>query len=517
MLEKLKQEVYEANMQLPKLGLVSFTWGNVSGIDREKGLYVIKPSGVPYDELKPEDMVVVNLKGEVVEGDMNPSSDTPTHTYLYNHFPKIGGIVHTHSPWAVSFAAANMDVPALNTTHADTFYTDVPAADALTKEEIEEDYEGNTGKTIVRTFNHEEDEEAKFAQKNEKYYHSAWLAQFFSILIFPFMNCIKNVGYLLVAVIGAVQIIHGQITLGNVQAFLQYTNQFSQPLTQVANLSSTIQQTIASAERIFEVLDAPEMDERILKDQPLPGHDQPKIEFKDVQFSYNDEPLIQDFNLKAPTNHMVAIVGPTGAGKSTIINLLERFYDVKGGHIYLDGHDTRTMTRSQLRTHIAMVLQDTWLFKGTIFDNIKYGREDATEEEVYQAARLAYADSFIRELPAGYQTVLDESASNISQGQRQLLTIARAFLANPEILILDEATSSVDTRTESLIQNAMNDIQQNRTSFVVAHRLSTIRNAEQIIVMNHGRIIETGNHQTLMAKQGFYADLYNSQFLGNQI
>lgn len=373
------------------------------------------------------------------------------------------------------------------------------------------------GQTIVRTFNHEEDEEAKFAQKNEKYYHSAWLAQFFSIQIFPFMNCIKNVGYLLVAVIGAVQIIHGQITLGNVQAFLQYTNQFSQPLTQVANLSSTIQQTIASAERIFEVLDAPEMDERILKDQPLPGHDQPKIEFKDVQFSYNDEPLIQDFNLKAPTNHMVAIVGPTGAGKSTIINLLERFYDVKGGHIYLDGHDTRTMTRSQLRTHIAMVLQDTWLFKGTIFDNIKYGREDATEEEVYQAARLAYADSFIRELPAGYQTVLDESASNISQGQRQLLTIARAFLANPEILILDEATSSVDTRTESLIQNAMNDIQQNRTSFVVAHRLSTIRNAEQIIVMNHGRIIETGNHQTLMAKQGFYADLYNSQFLGNQI
>ena len=264
------------------------------------------------------------------------------------------------------------------------------------------------GQTIVRTFNHEEDEEAKFAQKNEKYYHSAWLAQFFSILIFPFMNCIKNVGYLLVAVIGAVQIIHGQITLGNVQAFLQYTNQFSQPLTQVANLSSTIQQTIASAERIFEVLDAPEMDERILKDQPLPGHDQPKIEFKDVQFSYNDEPLIQYFNLKAPTNHMVAIVGPTGAGKSTIINLLERFYDVKGGHIYLDGHDTRTMTRSQLRTHIAMVLQDTWLFKGTIFDNIKYGREDATEEEVYQAARLAYADSFIRELPDGYQTVLDE-------------------------------------------------------------------------------------------------------------
>lgn len=373
------------------------------------------------------------------------------------------------------------------------------------------------GQTIVRTFNHEADEEAEFAKKNEKYYHSAWLAQFFSILIFPLMNCIKNIGYLLVAIVGAIEVIHGRVTLGNVQAFLQYTNQFSQPITQIANLSNTIQQTIASAERIFEVLDEPEMDETLSDAKPLPGDDHPKIEFKDVQFSYNDEPLIQNFNLRAPRNQMVAIVGPTGAGKSTIINLLERFYDVKGGHIYLDGQDTRSMTRPDLRKHIAMVLQDTWLFKGTIYDNIKYGREDATEEEVYQAAKMAYADSFIRELPDGYQTVLDESASNISQGQRQLLTIARAFLANPEVLILDEATSSVDTRTESLIQNAMNDLQQNRTSFVVAHRLSTIRDAEQIIVMNHGQIVETGNHETLMAKGGFYADLYNSQFMGNQI
>ena len=380
--------------------------------------------------------------------------------------------------------------------------------------QVEETYAGHT---IVRTFNKEHDEEEKFAQKNHDYYRAAWRAQFFSILIFPLMNFIRNLGYLLVAVGGALAVIRGQITLGNVQAFLQYTNQFSQPITQIANLSSTIQQTVASAERIFEVLDAEEMDNQLVASQPLSGQPVPKIEFKDVRFAYNDEPLIEDFNLRAQTNHMVAIVGPTGAGKTTIINLLERFYEVQGGHIYLDGRDTRSMTRDDLRKHIGMVLQDTWLFTGTIFENIKYGREDATAEEVYRAAKMAYADSFIRELPDGYQTVLNESASNISQGQRQLLTIARAFLANPEILILDEATSSVDTRTEALIQTAMNDLQKNRTSFVVAHRLSTIRNAEQIVVVNHGHIIETGNHDQLMAKNGFYADLYNSQFLGNNI
>lgn len=380
--------------------------------------------------------------------------------------------------------------------------------------QVEETYAGHT---IVRTFNKEQDEEAQFAQKNHDYYRAAWRAQFFSILIFPLMNFIRNLGYLLVAVGGALAVIRGQVTLGNVQAFLQYTNQFSQPITQVANLSSTIQQTVASAERIFAVLDAEEMDNQLIANQPLNEEPVPKIEFRDVRFSYNDEPLIEDFNLRAQPNHMVAIVGPTGAGKTTIINLLERFYEVQGGHIYLDGQDTRSMTRDDLRKHIGMVLQDTWLFTGTIFENIKYGREDASDEEVYQAAKMAYADSFIRELPDGYQTVLNESASNISQGQRQLLTIARAFLANPEILILDEATSSVDTRTEALIQTAMNDLQKNRTSFVVAHRLSTIRNAEQIVVVNHGHIIETGNHDQLMAKNGFYADLYNSQFLGNNI
>ncbi|WP_267200992.1 ABC transporter ATP-binding protein [Limosilactobacillus kribbianus] len=381
--------------------------------------------------------------------------------------------------------------------------------------QVEETYAGHT---IVRTFNKESDEEQKFSKNNHRYYQAAWKAQFFSTLIFPIMNFIRNLGYLMVAVVGAIQVIHGQITLGNVQAFLQYTNQFAQPITQIANLSSTIQQTIASAERIFTVLDEPEMKNDLVSDQPLTTRPVPKVEFDHVDFSYRpEEPLIEDFNLKAPANHMVAIVGPTGAGKTTIINLLERFYEIQGGHIYLDGHDTRSMTRQELRSHIGMVLQDTWLFNGTIMENIRFGREDASDEEVYQAAKMAHADNFIRELPDSYQTVINEAASNISQGQRQLLTIARAFLANPEILILDEATSSVDTRTEALIQNAMNDLQKGRTSFVVAHRLSTIRNAEQIIVVNHGHIIETGNHDQLMKANGFYADLYNSQFMGNQI
>ncbi|MBW3350343.1 ABC transporter ATP-binding protein [Limosilactobacillus reuteri] len=379
-------------------------------------------------------------------------------------------------------------------------------------DQVEETYAAHT---IVRTFNKEQDEEEKFNKENHQYYQAAWKAQFFSSLMMPMMVFIRNLGYLVVVVVGAIQVIHGQITLGNVQAFLQYTNQFSQPIAQIANLSNTIQQTIASAERIFAVLDEPEMSDKVEDIPSLTGKNIPKVEFKDIKFSYTDEPLIQDFNLKAPRDKMVAIVGPTGAGKTTIINLLERFYDPQGGHIYLDGKDTRSMTRDTLRKHIAIVLQDTWLFTGTIFENIKYGNENATDEEVYHAAKMARADAFIRELPDGYQTVLDESASNISQGQRQLLTIARAFLADPEILILDEATSSVDTRTEVLIQEAMNALQQERTSFVVAHRLSTIRKADQIVVVNHGKIIETGNHESLMNKKGFYANLYNSQFAGN--
>lgn len=383
----------------------------------------------------------------------------------------------------------------------------------LLNNHVEENYAGHT---VVRTFNHEQKAIDEFEEQNTNYYKAAWKAQFFSTLIFPMMNFIRNLDYLLVAVVGTIEVAAGQITLGNVQAFLQYTNQFSQPITQIANLTNTIQATIASAERIFAVLDEPEMVDS--KQQLANKTDNgTKVAFHDVAFSYDENPLIKDFNLEAPTNHMVAIVGPTGAGKTTIINLLERFYDVTGGSIYLDGQETRNMTRQAVRQHFAMVLQDTWLFTGTIFDNIRYGRENATREEVYAAAREARADSFIRQLPDGYQTVLDESASNISQGQRQLLTIARAFVADPEILILDEATSSVDTRTETLIQQAMNKLQRNRTSFVVAHRLSTIRNAEKIIVMDHGQIVETGDHDGLIAQHGFYADLYNSQFMGNQI
>lgn len=381
--------------------------------------------------------------------------------------------------------------------------------------QVEETYAGHT---IVRTFNHESDEEKQFAKKNNAYYQVAWRAQFLSSFIYPLMNFIRNLGYVMVAIAGAIGVVARTITIGNVQAFLQYTNMFSQPITQIANLASTIQITIASAERIFAVLDSEEMDNTVVEDHPKTGDHVPEIEFDHVNFAYKaDEPLIEDFNLKAPAKQTVAIVGPTGAGKTTIINLLERFYDADSGHIFLEGHDTRSMTRHDLRSHIAMVLQDTWLFRGTVKENIRYGRNNATDQEVVAAAKMAYADQFIRELPAGYDTVLNEDASNISQGQRQLLTIARAFLANPDVLILDEATSSVDTRTEQLIQQAMNDLQKNRTSFVVAHRLSTIRNAEQIIVLNHGHIIETGNHESLMAKNGFYADLYNSQFVGNSL
>ncbi|HIX35842.1 MAG TPA: ABC transporter ATP-binding protein/permease [Candidatus Limosilactobacillus merdigallinarum] len=380
--------------------------------------------------------------------------------------------------------------------------------------QVEEDYNGHT---IVRVFNHEEDEENSFAKKNQDYYQAAWKAQFFSILIWPCMNFVRNAGYLMVAVAGAIQVAHGQISLGNVQAFLQYTNQFSQPISQIANLASTIQQTIASAERIFAILDEPDIDTKLInQDATVDANEE--LVFDHVNFSYEKgQSLIEDFNLKVPANKMVAIVGPTGAGKTTIINLLERFYEVNGGHIYYRGQDTRSMTRHDLRKHIAMVLQDTWLFTGTIFDNIKYGKEDASDEEVVNAAKMAHADDFIRALPDGYNTVLNESASNISQGQRQLLTIARAFLANPEILILDEATSSVDTRTEEQIQSAMERLQKNRTSFVVAHRLSTIQGADQIIVMNHGHIIETGTHESLLKANGFYAELYNSQFMGNQL
>lgn len=379
--------------------------------------------------------------------------------------------------------------------------------------QVEENFAGHT---IIKTFNREEEAIKQFEEQNDKYYSYAWKAQFVSSFMFPLMNFVKNLNYVFVAIFGGIKVAAGAVTLGNVQAFLQYVNMFNQPITNLANLTNTIQSTIASAERIFKVLDEPEMQDSDVKLAHEETND--KIKFEDVNFRYvEDTPLIKDFNLDVPKGTTVAIVGPTGAGKTTIINLLERFYDIDSGSIKLDGVDTREYSRSELRSHISMVLQDSWLFTGTIFDNIKYGNANATDEEVYQAAKEAQADEFIEKLPDGYDTVLNEAASNVSQGQRQLITIARAFLANPEILILDEATSSVDTRTESLIQDAMDRLIQGRTSFVVAHRLSTVQNAEKIIVMNHGQIKETGNHKSLMEQNGFYADLYNSQFIGNNL
>ena len=379
----------------------------------------------------------------------------------------------------------------------------------LLNNQVEETYGGHT---VVKTFNHEAEDQAVFEVENEKLYQAGWKAQFISAMIMPLMNFIKNLGYVFVAVLGGIKVANGSMTLGNVQAFLQYTNQFSQPITQLASLMNTIQSTVASAERIFEILDEAEMN-----DEPsgLPVKEQTpyKVSFENVQFGYDDKQLLMnDFSLDVEPGEMVAIVGPTGAGKTTLINLLERFYDISGGSIRYNGKDTRDYSREELRSHFSMVLQDTWLFTGTIYDNILYGNEHATHEQVIAAATAAHVDEFVRKLPNGYDTVLNEDASNISQGQRQLITIARAFLANPDVLILDEATSSVDTRTEHLIQRAMERLLEKRTSFVVAHRLSTIREASNIIVMNHGSIVETGNHDVLMAKEGFYADLYNSQF-----
>ncbi|MGK0550755.1 ABC transporter ATP-binding protein [Enterococcus faecalis] len=379
----------------------------------------------------------------------------------------------------------------------------------LLNNQVEETYGGHT---VVKSFNHEQADQAVFEAENERLYKAGWKAQFISAIIMPLMNFIKNLGYVFVAVLGGIKVANGNMDLGDVQAFLQYTNQFSQPITQIANLMNTIQSTVASAERVFEVLDEKEMTDQTSGIPPVP--DSPyKVQFDHVQFGYTpDKLLMEDFTLNVKPGQMVAIVGPTGAGKTTLINLLERFYDIKDGSIKYDGVDTRDISRDKLRSHFSMVLQDTWLFTGSIYDNIRYGNEQATEEQVIEAAKAAHVDDFVRKLPKGYDTVLNEEASNISQGQRQLITIARAFLANPDVLILDEATSSVDTRTEILIQRAMNRLLEDRTSFVVAHRLSTIRDADNIIVMANGSIVETGNHDELMAQDGFYADLYNSQF-----
>lgn len=376
---------------------------------------------------------------------------------------------------------------------------------------IEEMY---TGHQIVKAFGHEKKAIAKFNEVNERLYEAGWKAHFVSGIIMPVMIFIGNLGYVLIAVIGGIFVTQRWITIGDIQAFITYTKQFTHPVSQTANIANIIQATIAAAERVFELLD--EEEEPKSGAVSAPARVRGAVSFKNVDFGYGDKLLIKNLNLEVKPGQTVAIVGPTGAGKTTLINLLMRFYDVKGGAIYIDGVDIRDMPRSELRKNFGMVLQDTWLFNGTIKENLAYGKKDATDEEICRAARLANADHFIRTLPDGYETVLNENASNISQGQKQLLTIARAILADPPIMILDEATSSVDTRTEMAIQKGMARLMKGRTSFVIAHRLSTIRDADLILVMNEGRIVEQGTHRELLRKNGFYAELYNSQFAGGK-
>jgi len=374
---------------------------------------------------------------------------------------------------------------------------------------VEEMY---TGHNIVRVFGREQEAIETFEKINDELYEVGWKAQFISGIVMPVMNFINNVGYVVICVVGGMFVIKKKIEIGDIQAFIQYSKQFTMPIVQTANIANILQSTVASAERVFELL---EEVEEIAEDKEPKVIELPKgeVRFEHVKFGYKENvTLIQDMNLVAKPGQTVAIVGPTGAGKTTLVNLLMRFYEINDGKITVDGIDTREMKRADLRGMFGMVLQDTWLFNGTIRDNIAYGREDAKEEDIINAAKAAHADHFIRTLPEGYNTILNEEGSNISQGQKQLLTIARAILANPRILILDEATSSVDTRTEIFIQKAMGNLMKGRTSFVIAHRLSTIRDADVILVMSNGSVIEQGNHHELMEKNGFYADLYNSQF-----
>lgn len=374
---------------------------------------------------------------------------------------------------------------------------------------IEEMYGGHI---VMKAFNGEAKSVEKFDTYNKTLYESAWKSQFLSGMMMPIMNFIGNLGYVVVSILGGYLAVRGSITVGDIQAFIQYVRSFTQPIAQLANTSNVLQQTAAAAERVFAFL----AEEEEIADTTDPirlSHVQGRVEFKDVHFGYSPEKIIiNDFCASVEPGQKVAIVGPTGAGKTTMVKLLMRFYDVNRGAILVDGHNIKDFTRHDLRSLFGMVLQDTWLYNGTIMENIRYGRPDATDEEVYAAARAAHVDHFVHTLPDGYQMVLNEEASNVSQGQMQLLTIARAVLADPKILILDEATSSVDTRTEVLIQRAMDRLMKGRTSFVIAHRLSTIRDADLILVMRDGDIVEQGKHEELLERNGFYAELYNSQF-----
>ncbi len=369
-----------------------------------------------------------------------------------------------------------------------------------------------TGHQVVKAFGHEKAVLAQFDEINYRLYKSGWKAQFMSGMMMPLMTFVGNLGYVFVSIVGGLLVLNGQIRIGDVQAFIQYSHQLSQPMTQAAGIANMIQTALASAERVFALLDEPEEKEEKQASvdlERLKG----RVTFEHVSFGYEKgKRIIHNLNVEVTPGQKVAIVGPTGAGKTTIIQLLMRFYELDEGKIFIDGLDISHLSRKQVRSLFGMVLQDTWLFNGTIRENIAYGKKGATEQEIIAAAKSAYADEFIHTLPDGYDTVLSEDASNISQGQRQLITIARAILANPKMLILDEATSSVDTRTEMNIQRAMNDLMVGRTSFIIAHRLSTIRDADVILVMKDGKIIEKGSHTDLMKKNGFYADLYKSQF-----
>ena len=368
------------------------------------------------------------------------------------------------------------------------------------------------GLNIVKVFNGEEKAKKDFEKANNELYHSGWKSQFLSGLMFPVMNFISNIGYVGVAVAGGYLAIQGTITVGNIQSFIQYNKQFTHPINQLAQISAMLQAMIAAAERIFEFIEQPEEIET-LKSEIDVSRIKGNIEFNNVKFGYDEnKTIINNFNSKIKEGQKIAIVGPTGAGKTTIVKLLMRFYDVNSGEIKLDGHNIKDFTRGDLRKMFGMVLQDTWLFSGTVKDNIKYGKEDATDDEVIRAAKAARVHHFIKTLPNGYNSILNEESSNVSAGQKQLLTIARVILADPKILILDEATSSIDTRTEIEIKKAKDTLMQGRTSFIIAHRLSTIKNADLILVMNHGDIVEQGKHEELLEKQGFYAGLYNSQF-----
>lgn len=375
--------------------------------------------------------------------------------------------------------------------------------------QVEEIYGGHT---IVKAFNGENEAIKEFSKANKELYQSAWKSQFLSGLIFPIMNFIGNIGYVAVAILGGYLAIQGKITVGNIQSFIQYNKQFTQPINQIAQVSSMLQAMVASAERVFEFLEEPEEVEDVENPKSTEGL-KGNVTFDHVKFGYDeDRIIINDFNAKVKDGQKIAIVGPTGAGKTTMVKLLMRFYDVNSGAILLDGINIKDFKREDLRKMFGMVLQDTWLFGGTIKDNIRYSKPDATDAEVIEAAKAAHVHHFIKTLPSSYDMILNEESSNVSAGQKQLLTIARVILADPKILILDEATSSIDTRTEIQIQAAMDNLMKGRTSFIIAHRLSTIKNADLILVMNHGDIVEQGTHEELLAKDGFYADLYNSQF-----